>query len=81
MLLVSTPAIAILLNALTFLGSAAAIVSIAPGREFRPAAQDAGAANPRVLAEIAAGARALRGAPAAIRLVAADVLAARYTGC
>jgi MFS family permease len=79
-LLASTPAIAILLNALTFLGSAAAIVSIAPGREFRPAAHEAGAANPRVLAEIAAGARALRGASAAIRLVAADVLCSAVYG-
>jgi Transmembrane secretion effector len=65
-LLASTPAIAILLNALTFLGSAVAVGSIAPGPEFRPAAPEPGAANPSVLTEIRAGAEALKGAPAAI---------------
>jgi MFS family permease len=79
-LLASTPAIAILLNALTFLCSAAAVGSIAPGPGFRPVASDGAAPNPGVFAEIAAGARALRGAPAAVRLVAADVLCSAVYG-
>ncbi len=79
-LLASTPAIAILLNALTFLGSAVAVGSIAPGPEFRPAAPEPGAANPSVLAEIRAGAEALKGAPAAITLVAADLLCSAVYG-
>jgi MFS family permease len=79
-LLASTPAIAILLNALTFLGSAVAIRSIAPGPEFRPAAPEPGAANPSVLTEIRAGAEALKGAPAAITLVAADLLCSAVYG-
>lgn len=79
-LLASTPAIAILLNALTFLGSAVAVGSIAPGPEFRPAAPEPGAANPSVLAEIRTGAEALKGAPAAITLVAADLLCSAVYG-
>jgi MFS family permease len=79
-LLASTPAIAILLNALTFLGSAVAVGSIAPGPEFRPAAPEPGTANPSVLAEIRAGAEALKGAPAAITLVAADLLCSAVYG-
>lgn len=79
-LLASTPAIAILLNALTFLGSAVAVGSIAPAPEFRPAAPEPGAANPSVLAEIRAGAEALKGAPAAITLVAADLLCSAVYG-
>jgi MFS family permease len=79
-LLASTPAIAILLNALTFLGSAVAVGSIAPGPEFRPAGSEPGTANPSVLAEIRAGAEALKGAPAAITLVAADLLCSAVYG-
>jgi len=79
-LLASTPAIAILLNALTFLGSAAAVGSIASGPEFRPAARQSDAAAPGVLSEIRAGANALRGAPAAITLVAADLLCSAVYG-
>ena len=79
-LFASTPAIAIFLNALTFLGSAVAIGSIAPGPEFRPAAPEPGAANPGMLAELRAGADALKGAPAALTLVAADVLSSAVYG-
>jgi predicted MFS family arabinose efflux permease len=79
-LLVSTPAVAILLNALTFLGSAAAIASIRPGEAFRPAARQPDAPAPGMLAEILDGARALRGAPTAVRLVAADVLCSGVYG-
>ena len=79
-LLASTPAIAILLNALTFLGSAVAVGSIAPGPEFRPAKPEPGASHPRVLDEIRAGADALKGAPAAITLVAADLVCSAVYG-
>jgi MFS family permease len=79
-LLASTPAIAVLLNALTFLGSAVAVGSIAPGPEFRAAKPEPGTSNPGVLAEIRAGAEALRGAPAAIRLVAADLVCSAVYG-
>jgi MFS family permease len=79
-LLASTPAIAILLNALTFLASASAIASIRPGEAFRPAARQSDAPAPGMLAEILDGARALRGAPTAVRLVAADVLCSGVYG-
>lgn len=79
-LMASTPAIAILLNALTFLGSAAAIGSMAPGPAFRPAAQQSDTARPGVVSEIRAGASALRAAPTAIRLVAADLLCSAVYG-
>ena len=79
-MLASTPAAAMLLNALTFLGSAATIVSIAPGPQFRPEARASVESRPGMLAEIGAGARALRGAPAAITLVAADVLCSAVYG-
>jgi MFS family permease len=86
-LVAASPVVAILLNALTFLASAAAVAAIAPGERFAPAARrragDAGQAvapRPSVLAEIRAGARALRGAPTAIRLIAADVLCSAVYG-
>jgi len=79
-LMASTPAIAILLNALTFLGSAAAIFSVAPGEAFRPPVEEAGEPVPSVLADIRDGARALKGAPAALTLIAADVLCSAVYG-
>jgi len=79
-LLASTPAVAILLNALTFVVAAAAVGVIPPGPEFRPATERAGADKPGVLARIRAGAGALMGAPAAIRLVSADVLCSAVYG-
>jgi len=79
-LLASTPAIAILLNALTFLGSAAAIFSVAAGEAFRPPVRESDAAAPSMFAEISDGARALRGAPAALTLIAADVLCSAVYG-
>lgn len=78
-LIVTSPAIAILLNALTFLASAAAIFAIGPEPAFRPA-QRADAATPGVLRDVATGARALRGAPTAVRLIAADVLCSAVYG-
>lgn len=79
-LMASTPTVAILLNALTFLGSAAAIFSVAPGAAFRPAVRESGAPVASMLAEISDGARALRGAPAALTLIAADVLCSAVYG-
>jgi MFS family permease len=84
-LMASSPALAILLNALTFLGSAASVAAIAPGPAFAPARRTAGSPDadepmPGVLADIRTGAQALRGAPAAVRLVAADVLCSAVYG-
>ena len=79
MLIRFSPEVAILLDALTFIASAGAIISIAPGPVFVPPRRPAERA-PGVLADVAAGARALRGAPAAVRLVAADVLCSGVYG-
>jgi MFS family permease len=78
-LVASSPSIAILLNALTFLASAAAVAAIPPGPAFAPANADSGRGS-SAMAEIAAGARALRAAPSALRLVAADVLCSGVYG-
>jgi MFS family permease len=80
LLMASTPAIAILLNAITFLGSAAAISSVAAGPAFRPPVRESHTPVPSVFAEISDGARALRGAPAALILIAADVLCSAVYG-
>jgi MFS family permease len=79
-MLVAGPAVAILMNAVTFLGSAFAIAAIPAGAQFAPPERGADAPMPSVLAEVRAGARALRGAPTAIRLVAADVLCSAVYG-
>ncbi len=79
-MVVAGPATAILLNAGTFLISGLAIGAIGASEKFQPAARNAEAKMPSVLAEIATGARALRGAPTAIRLVAADVLCSAMYG-
>jgi MFS family permease len=68
----TSPAVAILANALTFLLSAVAIACVPAGPVFAPARS--GATRPTVLADVRAGARALRGAPVVVRLIAADVL-------
>jgi MFS family permease len=78
-LMAADPSIAILLNAVTFLASAAAICAIAPGPAFRPARQ-AQAEAPSLRGDVRAGARALRGAPAAVRLVAADAVCSAVYG-
>jgi MFS family permease len=77
-LAVSSPAVAILANALTFLASAAAIAAIPAGPAFRPARE--GGEHPPVLAELRAGIDAFRGAPAAVRVVAADVVCSAVYG-
>src|SRR3954452_15232703 len=76
-LAVAGPATAIAANALTFLASAAAICAIAPGAAFAPA-RAGGRAG--IAADVVAGARALRGAPAAVRVVAAEVVCSLVAG-
>jgi predicted MFS family arabinose efflux permease len=78
-LAVSDPALAILLNAGSFAVSAAAMLAIAPSAAFEPRAADGGEL-PSFVADLKAGARALRGAPTAVRLVAADVLCSGVYG-
>src|SRR5579875_774908 len=79
-LLVASPAVAIALNGLTFLISAAAIMAIGRSSAFAPAHRDATEPLPSVLADIRAGARALRGAPTAIRMIAADIICSAVYG-
>jgi predicted MFS family arabinose efflux permease len=78
-LVVSTPATAMLLNAVTFIASAVAVWSIGSGPAFVPA-RTAGETVSGVVDGIMAGARALRAAPAAIRLIAADVVCSAVYG-
>lgn len=78
-LAVSSPAVAILANALTFLFSAAAVAAIAPSEAFAPSARDE-QDMPSLLDDVRSGARALRGAPVAIRLIAADTLCSAVYG-
>jgi predicted MFS family arabinose efflux permease len=77
---VAGPAVAILLNAGTFLVSALAVGAIGASEKFQAPVRTAEAKLPSLLAEIATGARALQGAPAAIRLVAADVVCSAVYG-
>jgi MFS family permease len=79
MLLLFAPSLAILVNAATFIISAAAISAIAPGPAFEPARRPE-ATPPSVITDIRAGARALSGAPTAIKLIAADVLCSTVYG-
>lgn len=79
-MLVAGPAVAIALNALTFIASAFAISAIRGGEKFDPPERAGELQMPSVLAEIRTGARALRGAPTAIRLVGADVLCSAVYG-
>ncbi len=80
-LMAASPALAILFNALTFVISAMAMLSLGSGAMFAaPGTRDGGPDRPSVLADILAGARALRGAPAAIRLIAADTLCSAVYG-
>jgi MFS family permease len=78
-LVVSTPATAILCNAVTFIASAVAVWLIGSGSAFVPA-RTAGETVCGMLDGIVAGARALRGAPAAIRLIAADMVCSAVYG-
>lgn len=78
-LALSDPAVAIALNAATFAVSAAAVLAIGPDEAFRPRTRAAGEV-PSFVADLRDGARALRGAPTAIRLVASDVLCSGVYG-
>ncbi|HEX3690333.1 MAG TPA: MFS transporter [Solirubrobacteraceae bacterium] len=78
-LALSGPAVAILVNAATFAVSAAAVLAIGRHEAFRPRTRTSGE-TASLLAELSAGARALRGAPVAIRLVAGDVLCSGVYG-
>jgi tripartite motif-containing protein 71 len=78
-LALTTPALAILLNALTFLASAIAVAKTRPGPAFAPPRERTHRAD-GMRAEIATGARALRHAPAAVRLITADVLCSAVYG-
>jgi len=80
MMVVAGPSVSILLNALTFIASALAVGAIRAGDKFAPPERAGELEMPSVLADIRTGARALRGAPAAIRLIAADVLASAVYG-
>jgi MFS family permease len=73
------PSLAIALNALSFLSSALAVAAIGANAAFVPG-DDADGSSTGLLGDIAAGARALRGAPTAIRLIAADLLCSAVYG-
>jgi MFS family permease len=77
LLAVSSPAVAILANALTFLAAVALMASIPAGPAFRPARSGVSAG---MLAELRDGVDALRGAPAAIRMIAADIVCSAVYG-
>ena len=74
----SSPAIVIALNAASFLASAAAITAIGRNPVFVPSRQDGGSL--RLGQELRDGAQALREAPAAMRLVVADMLCSATYG-
>ncbi len=76
-LAVSSPAVAILANAATFLASAVLVTTIAGGPAFRPSG-DAAASG--LLSELRDGVDALRGAPAAVRVIAADAICSAVYG-
>jgi MFS family permease len=78
LLALSSPALAILLNALSFLASAAFVSAIPAGPAFRPARREG--TVPGLLEELRTGVDALRGAPAAVRLFAADVVCSAVYG-
>jgi predicted MFS family arabinose efflux permease len=77
LMLVAGPAVAILVNAATFLLSGASVAAIAPGPWFRPARTGE---TPTVLADLRAGAQALRGAPIALRFLGADLMCSAVYG-
>jgi MFS family permease len=80
-LVATTPALAILLNGVTFIVSAVALLSLGAGAVFAaPRTSDDRHDRPSVIGDIVAGARALHGAPAALRLIAADTLCSAVYG-
>jgi MFS family permease len=79
LLALAGPATAIGIDALTFLVSFAAIAAIPAGPAFVPT-PGPGDERPGLLGDVVVGARALRGSPVAIRLVAADVVCSGVYG-
>jgi predicted MFS family arabinose efflux permease len=80
-LVAMTPTLAILLNGVTFIVSAVALLSLGAGTAFAaPRTADDRHHRPSVIGDILAGVRALRGAPAALRLIAADTLCSAVYG-
>jgi len=78
LLLLGSPALAFLLNAVTFGLSALAVLAV-PGRgTFRPS--QPGQRSGGLLAEVAAGAAVLRAHPQALRLVGADIMCSLMYG-
>lgn len=71
-LLLGSPALAFLLNAVTFALSAAVVAAIPAGPHFSPSRTTG--PTPRLVAELKAGAAALRQQPDALRVVGADIV-------
>jgi predicted MFS family arabinose efflux permease len=81
LLAATSPAVAILLNALTFIASAAGVLSLGAGAVFAaPHADGDSPVGSSAVADIMGGVRALRGAPTAVRLIAADTLCSAVYG-
>jgi MFS family permease len=78
LLLLGSPALAFLVNAVTFGLSALAVLAIPGGEVFRAAAPQPGAGG--LLRDLTAGAAALRSHPQALRLVGADVMCSLVYG-
>jgi MFS family permease len=77
LLAVSSPAVAIFANAATFLASAAVVAAIPAGPAFRPARSGVSAG---LVADLRDGVDAVRGAPAAMRMIAADIICSAVYG-
>jgi MFS family permease len=78
LLLLGAPALAFLLNAVTFGLAALAVLAIPAGQTFRPARPDGDAEG--LIRGIATGAAALRSCPGALRLVGADIMCSTIYG-
>jgi MFS family permease len=76
-LAVSSPAVAIFVNAATFLVSVALVTAIPAGPAFRPGNEGEQA---HLLTDLREGVDALRGAPAALRMIAADIVCSAVYG-
>ncbi len=79
LLVFASPAAAFAINAATFVASAVAIAAIRSDSAFAPSAHDADA-KPDTRAELRAAVDALRAAPEALRLVAADLTCSAVYG-
>jgi MFS family permease len=83
LLLIGSPALAFVVNAVTFGVAAAAVLAIAPGPAFAVSAASVagGASRPSGLwHDVADGAAALRARPEAVRLVGADIMCSLVYG-